>query len=106
MMPDSTVQIVAYWEFGDKYACNCERSSKKVDQKGGTVSVEYSSEIMEFEVVGKTDTSYQIKLTYYDEESSDPQDQLINDIMEKCGANLPVSCSRPIRTAHWFHWTT
>lgn len=90
MMPDSTVQIVAYWEIGDKYAYNCERSSKEINAQGDTVSVEYSSEIMEFEVVGKTETSYQVKLTYYDEESSNPQNQLIQKIMSDCGANLPV----------------
>ena len=31
MMPDSTVQIVSYWQVGDKYAYTCERSSKEVD---------------------------------------------------------------------------
>ena len=34
MMPDSTVQIVSYWQVGDKYAYTCERSSKEVDAQG------------------------------------------------------------------------
>lgn len=46
MMPDSTVQIVSYWQVGDKYAYTCERSSKEVDAQGDTTSREYSMETM------------------------------------------------------------
>lgn len=71
MMPDSTVQIVSYWQVGDKYAYTCERSSKEVDAQGDTTSRKYSMETMEFEVVGMTDETYQLKLSYKDSEYSD-----------------------------------
>lgn len=35
MMPDSTVQFVAYWNIGDKYQYNFEIIEKEVDANGG-----------------------------------------------------------------------
>lgn len=83
MMPDSTVQIVSYWQVGDKYEYSCERSSKEVDAQGDTTSREYSMETMEFEVIGMTDEAYQLKLTYKDAEYSNEMNQAIHDIMHK-----------------------
>ncbi len=87
MLPDSTVQIVSYWQVGDKYAYSCERSSKEVDAKGDTTSREYSIETKEFEVIGMTDDAYQIKLSYKDSEYSNEFNQAIHDIMETVGDN-------------------
>ena len=36
MMPDSTVQFVAYWNVGDKYQYNFESIDKEVDANGDT----------------------------------------------------------------------
>ena len=55
MMPDSTVQFVAYWNIGDKYQYNFETIEKEVDANGDTTIVKQSNEIIEFEVVAKTD---------------------------------------------------
>lgn len=90
MMPDSTVQIVSYWQVGDKYAYSCERSSKEVDAQGDTTSREYSMEIMEFEVVGMTDETYQLKLTYKDAEYSNEMNQAIHDLMDEIAGGYSV----------------
>ena len=90
MMPDSTVQIVSYWQVGDKYAYTCERSSKEVDAQGDTTSREYSMETMEFEVIGMTDETYQLKLTYKDSEYSNEMNQAIHDIMHENAGDYDV----------------
>ena len=90
MMPDSTAQVCAYWSVGDKYDYYVEESTKKVNGQGDTISNVLSSQIMRFEVVGSTDSSYQIRLTYLDEKSTDPQNELIYQISRELGIETPV----------------
>lgn len=90
MMPDSTVQICAYWSVGDKYDYYVEESTKKVNSQGDTVSNELSSRIMRFEVVGSTDSSHQIRLTYLDEKSTNPQNEQIYQISRALDLNIPI----------------
>lgn len=90
MLADSTVQIVAYWQPGDKYSYNCERSEKEVNAQGDTTSRNYSTEIMEFEVVGMTDEAYQLKLTYRDAEYSDEFTQTLHDLTSKINGPMSV----------------
>ena len=90
MLPDSTVQIVASWQIGDKYSYSCERSSKQVNAQGDTVSREHSTEIMTFEVIGMTEESYQIKLSYDDAEYSNELNQTMHDLIKNLGHNEPV----------------
>jgi len=52
MMPDSTVNICAYWELGDKYEYRCSESSYSVEGTD-TTDVEHSSEIFTIEVIAK-----------------------------------------------------
>ena len=47
-------------------------------------------EIMEFEVVGMTEDTYQLRLTYKDAEYSDEMDQAIHDIMNEIAGNYNV----------------
>lgn len=90
MMPDSTAQVCAYWSVGDKYDYYVEESTKKVNGQGDTISNVLSSQIMRFEVVGSTDSSYQIRLTYLDEKSTDPQNELIYQISRELGIETSV----------------
>lgn len=90
MMPDSTVQFVAYWNVGDKYQYNFESISKEINAQGDTSILKRTTEIVEFEVVAQTDQSYQVKMTTKESTHSDPQSQLINKIMMECGGNIPV----------------
>ena len=83
MMPDSTVQFVARWNVGDKYSYWCEEKKYEVYNGTDTVNVKKKSEIRIFEVIAKTDSTYQIRLTYKDSKSSDPNDQLADEIAKK-----------------------
>ena len=71
MLPDSTVQVVAYWELGDKQQYLSESAKYKVDQ-GDTTLVEKSVELLEFEVVAANEDGYRIKVTQLDGQNSDP----------------------------------
>ena len=90
MMPDSTVQFVAYWNVGDKYQYNFESISKEVDANGDTTIVKQISEIVEFEVVAMTDESYQLKMTTIEKTDSDPMGELVDRILTECGGDIPV----------------
>lgn len=66
MMPDSTVQIVAYWEVGDKVDYTSLKREYDIDAEGNETQTASSSETVHFEVVAATDTSYTLKVTYDD----------------------------------------
>lgn len=90
MMPDSTVQICAYWSVGDRYDYYMEHSSKKVNSQGDTVKNELNSKILRFEVIDSTATSYQMKLTYLDEKSTNQQSNMLYQLGQEKGINVPV----------------
>lgn len=60
IMPDSTVQICAYWTPGDKYAYNATEEKLKIDEKGDTMLVYRRSERRTFEVLAQTQERYQL----------------------------------------------
>lgn len=70
MMPDSTVQIVAYWEVGDQITYRAETKTYDVDAEGNETQTTASSELMHFKVVDATDSTYTLEVTY--EVLSDP----------------------------------
>ena len=78
MLPDSTVQVVAYWELGDKQQFLSESAKYKVNQ-GDTTVVEQSVELFEFEVVAANEDGYRIKVTQLDSQDSDPTRSAINE---------------------------
>lgn len=71
MMPDSTVQVCAYWEKGDVMEYECTRTSETVNPDGTSMKKTSASEIRVFEVVDETEHSYTLKTTYRDVFSSD-----------------------------------
>jgi len=71
MMPDSTVQVCAYWQKGDKVTYECTNTTVKVTDGVDTTTVKASSETRIIEVVDQTDTSYLLQLTYKDVFNSD-----------------------------------
>lgn len=89
MMPDSTVQFVAYWDVGDKQAYNVSTSEYKVSESD-TTEVEYSTEIRMFEVLAKTDSTYKLAVTYKDVHYSDPQMNLLYQIMTETSGDMKV----------------
>lgn len=70
MLPDSTVQIVAYWEVGDQITYRAETKAYDIDAEGNETQASASSELMHFKVVDATDSTYTMEVTY--EILSDP----------------------------------
>ncbi|MCQ2146622.1 MAG: hypothetical protein MJZ16_03805 [Bacteroidales bacterium] len=65
-MPDSTVQVVAYWELGDKMQYQVKAKTVNVDKDGKETVSKSSSEKRIFEVIEQTDNSYVLQTTYTD----------------------------------------
>lgn len=70
MMPDSTVQITAYWDKGDKVVYNVTQNVKQVSKDGTEKVLSSASEKDTFEVIDQTDTSYIVRMTMDDVVSS------------------------------------
>ena len=64
IMPDSSVQICAYWTPGDKYAYEAREEKFKIDDQGDTTLVYRQSERRVFEILSQTKDRYKIGLTY------------------------------------------
>lgn len=79
IMPDSTVQICAYWTPGDKYTYRAEEEKFKVDEKGDTTLVHRQSELRTFEIVSQTKDRYRIRLTYGAYKTTDEEEQRMTD---------------------------
>lgn len=79
IMPDSSVQICAYWTPGDKYAYEAREEKFKIDDRGDTTLVCRQSERRVFEILSQTKNRYKIRLTYGDYMTTDKEDQLMHD---------------------------
>jgi hypothetical protein len=83
MLPDSTVQVVAYWALGDKQKYQVENTKYKIVQ-GDTTIVEKSAEILDFEVVAADEEKgYRLKVTSLETQYSDPTKEAIAEALEK-----------------------
>lgn len=81
MMPDSTVQVVAYWNVGDKYLYQVENIKSNIVH-GDTTVVEKSAELLEFEVVSADEEKgYRVKVTSRDSQMSDPAKAAVKEKM-------------------------
>lgn len=89
MMPDSTVQVVAYWDVGDKYLYQKE-SVKYNIAEGDTTVVEKTAELLEFEVVSADEEKgYRVKVTSRDIQISDPtKAAIIEKMRERIGGDV------------------
>ena len=83
MLPDSTVQVVAYWELGDKQIYQVENVKYKIE-KGDTTVVEKSAQILEIKVVAADEEKgYRLKVTTMESQYSDPTLEAIDEAMLK-----------------------
>ena len=83
MLPDSTVQVVAYWALGDKQKYQVESARYTISQ-GDTTVVEKSAEIFEFEVVaGDEEKGYRVKVTSLETQYTDPTKEAIDEVIQK-----------------------
>lgn len=73
IMPDSSVQICAYWTPGDKYAYEAREEKFKIDDQGDTTLVYRQSERRVFEILSQTKDRYKIRLTYGDYMTTDKE---------------------------------
>ncbi len=90
-LKDSTVQVVAYWEKGDKYNFSMSSNSYEVIGKDTTWSGK-SRDIISCEIIDSTDTGYLIKCVSLDQ-SNHTQVKEMNDIWEKISKsvkNIPI----------------
>ena len=83
MLPDSTVQVVAYWSLGDKQKYQFESAKYKIAQ-GDTTVIEKSASILEMEVVAADEEKgYRLKVTTLESQYSDPTKEAIDEAMLK-----------------------
>ena len=86
---DSTVNIVAYWQAGEKYAYEYSAEEYEI-VNGDTTEVSYTNSIQIFEILEETETSYKISVSYQDEYSSDPLSNALNALIEERYGNPEV----------------
>ena len=90
MMPDSTVQICAYWQKGEKVEYECTRETTRIEPDGTSSVKDASSEVRIFEVIDATDSSYVLQTSYRDVFDSrlnlkmDISTEIVNKISEAC----------------------
>ena len=90
MMPDSTVQICAYWEKGDRVVYECQATTKQIDADGTETTKNASSEIRIFEIIEETDSSYVIQTTYKDVFSSEVSLSMGADIVNRLSEGVVI----------------
>ncbi len=89
MMPDSTFQVIAYWEVGDSLSYTCKNQTVKKGSDGTENVEDDSSEIWNFKVVGQTDSTYTMQLTFSDvvptaDVSPGIETEIYRKILERC----------------------
>ena len=83
MLPDSTVQVVAYWSLGDKQKYQVENTKYSIAE-GDTTIVEKSAEILEFEVVAADEEKgYRMKVTSLESSYSDATKEAVNEALQE-----------------------
>ena len=95
MMPDSTVQVIAYWEVGDKMDYTYVEKLFDLDAEGNETLTMSSTQSLHLEVVEKTDSTYTLQ---YHTENIDLGD-LTPKLTARENAAMPDIVYR-IRTNH------
>lgn len=89
MPSDSLVQLVAYWELGDKFSYNTSTTKSQIVGKDTTV-VEYETDITTYEVVAADDKMYRLRYTTSNESSNNPLYAPVYDVIHKLTALSPI----------------
>ena len=89
MMPDSTFQVVAYWELGDTLSYTCKNQTIKKGSDGTEHLEDDASEVWNFVVVGQTDSTYTMQMSFSDvvptsEVSPGIETEIYRKILERC----------------------
>ncbi len=90
MMPDSTVQVCAYWQKGDRVVYECKSTSATIDKDGNEKTTKASSETRIFDVIDETEDSYVLQTTYKDVFSSDMSLSVGADVLSKVAEEILI----------------
>ena len=89
LMPDSTVQITAYWQKGDQMTYDY-RSTECLVEDGDTVRLRSYSDIRTIEVIDATPTRYTLRISNHRHFEQDPIAQMIYGLEQREGLNVPL----------------
>ena len=90
MMPDSTVQVCAYWHKGDRAVYECKSTTVKIEKDGTETTASASSETRVFEVVDETEKSYILQTSYKDVFSSDLSLNVGGEVVSKVAEGIVI----------------
>lgn len=90
MMPDSTVQVCAYWQKGDRAVYECKSSTVKIDKEGKETTANASSETRIFEVIDETEHSYLLQTSYKDVFSSELSMSVGADVLNRISEGITI----------------
>ncbi len=81
LLPDGSVQIVAYWDKGDVFKYQSVERQEKTDTKGETSLIKSNSETFVLSVVEQTDSTYTLVADYKDGFYSDTRFAGYSDLL-------------------------
>lgn len=90
LMPDGSVQIVAYWKLGNVAPYQFKTRTESVSEKGDTTVTSSSSEVRIFEVIGQTDSTYTLQTTYKDVYYTDSSVGLLSEMMGELSDKIVI----------------
>ena len=90
MMPDSTVQVCAYWQKGDRAVYECKNTTTTIDKDGNEKTTKASSETRIFDVIDETENSYVLQTSYKDVFRSDVSLNVGADVLNKVAEGIVI----------------
>ena len=90
LMPDGSVQVVAYWDKGDEFSYKCIDRQERVDDTGKVSLIKSSSEDLIIKVSDQTDSTYTLLLDTKDGFYSDTRVQSYMELLNSLGESSPI----------------
>ena len=90
LMPDGSVQVVAYWDKGDEFSYKCTDRQERVDDTGKVSLIKSSSEDLIIKVSDQTDSTYTLLLDTKDGFYSDTRVQSYMELLNSLGESSPI----------------
>ena len=90
LMPDGSVQAVAYWDKGDEFSYKCTNRQESVDETGKVSLIKSSSEDLIIKVSDQTDSTYTLLLDTRDGFYSDTRVQSYMELLNSLGESSPI----------------
>jgi hypothetical protein len=90
MMPDSTVQVCAYWQKGDRAVYECKSTTVTIDKDGNEKTTQASSETRIFDVIDATEHSFVLQTSYKDVFNSNMSLGVGADVFSKVAEGIVI----------------